>query len=534
MPYSVDIERPNTPSAANLLCTSRRRFAITKILLLLSFASCSSFAQTSDEAETEWVESAELWQAHVDDISEQLTAPIINHCEGLLSHNEPVAVAPISQSPYMNLYLDPAFNTRNRRITNSQTEQVHRPMTNSADAWNNDESLMVLHRFEKSDPTPKFVLMDGNNYQMLGDLNIPAVASDTVFWSQYNPLSVFYVDDHEQAGQLKRFDIASGTQEVIADFAPICAANGFPATQGVFTKPSLNDELFAYQCGIKNGKSLAVAYEYTSDEFHSLAIGAETQWSLMTPLQAMPEGEGFWLQGVPLTNTLDINLSSPHMEALTASNGESISIFDQQSSNWKALSTMDYGEFENFVKEQPAPTYFSEIVLVNTENSKQTELCRVAHHRSFGKDAANAGYDALLGETVTTLSPSGSRVLFNSDWYDNGSVDTYAIELPSFTRLQLEGEWADKQTPAMITRIAQAGSKFAYSRALVSENETPAITTGTGRINGRSIHLEYTTKVSDKSVAGECKGTVQNDVNDIAFECTDNHFGTATYNLIRQ
>ncbi len=534
MPYTVDIKQANAPRVASPLCPTRRRFAITKVLLLLSFASCSSFAQTSEEAEAEWVESAELWQAHVDDISEQLTAPVINHCEGLVSHNDPVVVAPISQSPYMNLYLDPAFNTRNRRITNSQAEQVHRPMTNSADAWNNDESLLILHRFEKADPTPKFVLMDGNNYQMLGDLNIPAVASNTVYWSQYNPLSVFYVDNHQQAGQLKRFDIASGTQEVIADFAPICEANGFPASQGTFTKPSLNDELFAYQCGTKDGKALAVSYEYTSDEYHSLAMGADTQWPLTTPLQAMPAGDGFWLQGVSLTNALDINSSTPQFETVTASNGKSISIFDQQSSNWKALSTMGYGEFENFATEQAAPTYFSEIVLVNTENSEQSDMCRVAHHRSFGKEASNAGYDAALGESVATLSPSGSRVLFNSDWYDNGSVDTYAIELPSFTRLQLDGEWADKQTPAMITRIAQAGSKFAYSRALVSENKTPVITTGTGRINGRSIHLEYTTKVSDKSVAGECNGTVQNDINDIAFECNDNHFGKATYNLIRQ
>ncbi|MFK8076017.1 MAG: hypothetical protein AB8B84_05485 [Granulosicoccus sp.] len=531
---TLDSKQTNAPRSANLLRPKVRRFAVTEALLLLSFASYSSFAQTSEEPETEWVESAELWRAHVDDISEQLTAPAMNHCEGLVSHNEPVVVAPISQSPYMNLYLDPAFNTRNRRITNSQTEQVHRPMTNSADAWNNDESLLILHRFDKADPTPKFVLMDGNNYQTLGDLNIPAVANDTVYWSQYNPLSVFYVDNHEQAGQLKRFDIASGTQEVIADFAPICEANGFPANQGIFTKPSLDDELFAYQCGQKNGKALAVSYEYTSDEYHSLAIGADTQWPLTATLQAMPEGNGFWLQDVPLTNSLDVGSNSTQLEALTASNGKTISMFDQQSSNWKALATMGYGEFQYFANEQPAPAYFSEIVLVNTEDSEQAGLCRVAHHRSFGREASNAGYNAMLGESVATQSPSGSRVLFNSDWYDNGSVDTYAIELPSFTRLQLAGEWADKQTPSMMTRITQAGSKFAYSRALVSENETPVITTGTGRINGRSIHLKYTTKVSDKKVTGECSGTVQNDINDIAFECTDNHFGTSTYNLVRQ
>lgn len=534
MSHIVNINTPNLLALALGSISKRQHLLLPAALFSFVFASPASLAQTDEESETEWVESTELWQAHVDDISSQLAAPSVNHCEGLLAHTDPIAVPPISQSPHMNLYLDPAFNTRNRRITNSQAEQVHRPMGNSADAWNNDESLLILHQFDKAAASPKFVLMDGSNYQMLGQLNIPSVASNTVFWSQYNPLSVFFVDNHEKPGHLNRFDIASGTLEHIADFAPICEANGFPASDGIFTKPSMNDELFAYQCGVKDDQSLVIAYEYASDSYHSVTVGEDTQWQLGQPPQAIPDGGGYWMQGEMLTNELAVNPNNLDTKPVMASNGVSISVVDQLSSSWRALSSMGYGEFENFAKEQPAPAYFSEIILVNTKDSKQTDMCRIAHHRSFGRDANNAGYDAMLGETVAALSPSGSRVLFNSDWYDNGSVDTYAIELPSFTRLQLDGKWADKQTPNMITRIAQAGSKFAYSRALVSENETPVITTGTGRINGRSIDLEYTTKVSDKRVSGQCTGTVQNDINDIAFECNDEHFGAATYNLIRQ
>jgi len=46
----------------------------------------------------------------------------------------------------------------------------------------------------------------------------------------------------------------------------------------------------------------------------------------------------------------------------------------------------------------------------------------------------NANYQPYFGEPHVTISPTGTRLLFGSDWYDSGAVDSYVIELPSHER----------------------------------------------------------------------------------------------------
>lgn len=68
----------------------------------------------------------------------------------------------------------------------------------------------------------------------------------------------------------------------------------------------------------------------------------------------------------------------------------------------------------------------SELVVADTNPGGK--VCRIAHHRSFGKDGAQ-GYWA---EPHVVPSPSGTRALFGSDWGDTGRVDAYVVELPSY------------------------------------------------------------------------------------------------------
>jgi hypothetical protein len=68
---------------------------------------------------------------------------------------------------------------------------------------------------------------------------------------------------------------------------------------------------------------------------------------------------------------------------------------------------------------------------------------RFAHHRSTG-NYSNAPQSNYWAQTNVTLSTSGTRVLFQSDWGDgdpsnpvlnpDAAVDTYVIELPSYKR----------------------------------------------------------------------------------------------------
>jgi hypothetical protein len=56
------------------------------------------------------------------------------------------------------------------------------------------------------------------------------------------------------------------------------------------------------------------------------------------------------------------------------------------------------------------------------------EVCRVAHHRSFG-GSGPLGYWA---EPHVVPSPSGTRLLFGSDWGGTNTVNAYVVELPSY------------------------------------------------------------------------------------------------------
>jgi hypothetical protein len=65
-----------------------------------------------------------------------------------------------------------------------------------------------------------------------------------------------------------------------------------------------------------------------------------------------------------------------------------------------------------------------ELLLANVDTG---EVCRVGHHRSFAREGA-WGYWA---EPHVVISPSGTRLLFGSDWGNGATVDTYVVELPS-------------------------------------------------------------------------------------------------------
>ena len=109
--------------------------------------------------------------------------------------------------------------------------------------------------------------------------------------------------------------------------------------------------------------------------------------------------------------------------------GTHVSATAYKQPGWAALSSIGHGQTHFLTSSNPAPALLSEIYLVNTDSDDRT-VCRLAHHRSFGRDAVNtANYNAYFGEPHVAMIPSGTRIIFASDWYDSGSVDAYVIDL---------------------------------------------------------------------------------------------------------
>ncbi|MFK7860348.1 MAG: hypothetical protein AB8B64_16135 [Granulosicoccus sp.] len=110
--------------------------------------------------------------------------------------------------------------------------------------------------------------------------------------------------------------------------------------------------------------------------------------------------------------------------------GVHVSAVSSQNPGWVTMTSIGNGQLEYLENRQPAPTLFSELSLTYAEPDDPT-TCRIAHVRTEGKSASRGSSygGGYFGEPHAVMSPSGSRVLFNSDWYDSGSVDTYAVNL---------------------------------------------------------------------------------------------------------
>ncbi|OYV29597.1 MAG: hypothetical protein B7Z79_10160 [Thiomonas sp. 20-64-9] len=97
-----------------------------------------------------------------------------------------------------------------------------------------------------------------------------------------------------------------------------------------------------------------------------------------------------------------------------------------------------YGTGNNGPTANPTTLLDQEIMLTNLTTGTSY---RFAHHRSTG-NYSNAPQSNYWAQTNVTLSTSGTRILFQSDWGNgdpsspvldpNAAVDTYVIELPSY------------------------------------------------------------------------------------------------------
>ena len=533
----------------------------------------------------------------VDALAARVPPPVprFDPCEGTNRGTERVRVKAVARPPFMRLFEEPGFSIRSIRISDSRPGQVHKPPGGGAAAWNIDESLLMLHRHD-ADGVRRVVLLDGTTYAPLKTLEPPGLAAGPLHWSRRDPRSLFYVTDTgPEAGRLTRFDVVEEDASVIADFAPSCRAAGFEPGAGPLAAPAADDAAFGYRCAAKGGRSLAVAYDAGDDAQHVLRVGDGTDWPSDRAPAPSSDGRRFVLGGhsldVRLGAPVPLDLADPDAPHALGTRADGGGVLFQSTAErsprgcdgdvWNGVGmliehdlesgacrprvsrTGDYPEtppgtelsgaafraprwlvmasggddvLERFVAGRPVSLLFSEIYLADTGARGDVEFCRIAHHRSFGADAANATYEPGLGRPNATSSPRATRVVFGSDWYDSGRVDAYVLELPAFTPHDLAGTWVDANDPNVVTRIAQAGTELGFSRAPEVRGDAPFLSTvGTGTLRDDALSLAYTVRIDEaSSVDGTCTATVVDATARLEFDCEDRRFGRVRLSLVRR
>ena len=349
--------------------------------------------------------------------------------------------------------IDPEFGTRIVRVTDVASEtggEVIKPVYSTIQAWNADESYLMLYEVGSGHR-----LYDGHSYEFIRGLSINPADLEQVYWDPLDPDLLYYVDGNK----LTEYSVSQNSKRVLHTFSWCRSVSAGEDPMYI----SWDGNAFGLLC---DDTGQAFVYRRDTDSESKRVDGAD-----LGP-QVGPSGTTVYLVGgvydgdMNLLRTLDLDDPYNHASLGQLANGHDTFngvVFDpgRQRSGVGTLVVFDMTTGQDTVvigqdtgyPYPPGSTHISavahhapgwvavsvvgevdgrgvldnELLLANTNTG---EVCRIGHHRSHGKD----GPQDYWAEPHATVSPSGTRVLFASDWGGGSIVDTYVVELPSYAQ----------------------------------------------------------------------------------------------------
>jgi hypothetical protein len=353
---------------------------------------------------------------------------------------------------------DPQFASTLRRITSvagGVPNPAVVPLYSTVSAWNADESRLLLYRVGRGHE-----LYDGRTYRFLRALDIDPVDIEQVYWHTTDPDLLFYVTGR----RLVRYHVRTGLKDTVNDFT-FCSSAPSGGPDPMFT--SWDSNVIGLKCG-----GQAFFYRMSDDRLTGTATT-----TLPAPQAAASGTRGFTGGyvvdlGLKVLRRLDLGNPFEHASLGRSAAGRDVYhavAFDPGplGSDVGSLVTHDLVTGASRVIVGPATGYpypptgthvsamayrqpgwvflsivgdpagdgvlDNELVIADTASGR---VCRPAHHRSWGRHNTKLA-DPYWAEPHAVPSPSGTRVVFASDWGNGATVDSYVAELPSYRRLSL-------------------------------------------------------------------------------------------------
>lgn len=375
-------------------------------------------------------------------------------CEGLVQDKVAHPMTALAKPKAGKVAIDPEFGTKIRRISNAGSGHQIVPVYSTIPAWNADESLLVL--YHRGDGVPHgagLQLYDGKTYTWLRKLAIDPPDIEHFYWHATDPKLMLYVD---AKNRLIQFDVVSNTKTVLTTFS--CGARVSGGRDPMYT--SWDSDVIGLVC---QGKGFSYRIS-TATEGPRVAVSgglspaaAPSGQSLFVPMGQQSQVRDLSMN---LLGTMDVrageHASLSHLDGASTHNsvqfdgtqigtlvvadmtgaaatrvvvgpktgypyppsGTHVSAVALKRPGWAAVSVVGKTSGKGVLDQ--------ELLLANTQAGGK--VCRIGHHRSW----ADNGQHAYWGEPHPVISPSGTRVLFGSDWGNGPSVDAYVVELPGY------------------------------------------------------------------------------------------------------
>jgi hypothetical protein len=404
----------------------------------------------------------------------------------------------LARPGYLQTVTDPAFGVTIRRITDAGSGKAIKPAYSTIPAWNADESYLLL--YDVGNGVHK--LYNGKTYAFIKNFEFDFVDLEQFYWSTTDPDILFYPCDNK----LIRHHISTGQLDVVHDFSSIVRNIFSIGSDPMYC--SWDNNIFGFELGYDQFAS-GVIYRLDSNKVYTVKNYPDDGNVAPAP---GPSGARMYLphEGTGVGEVTDVNLNrlgtfnikepwghasigrltnghdvlftvqyddpivgtliacdmtdltAPLRQVVSESNGYPyprtvhISAISFQNPGFVVLSITGTTTVTQILDQ--------EILLVDA-NSASGKIARVCHHRSWGKE----GPQGYWAEPHAVPSPSGTRIVFGSDWGGTNTVDTYVAELPAYTG------------SAVINNKKSAGRAKGVSRT------TTHIPRGTYGVDGRLI-----------------------------------------------
>lgn len=349
----------------------------------------------------------------------------------------------LTKPAYLDTVVDPSFGTTIRKITNASAGKRIVPLYSTIQVWNANETYMIV--FDVDNNIHK--LLNGQTYQFIRNLSdIDTDDDEQIFWDFNDPDCFYYI--YAPSDILKRYHVSSALQDNVANlrnvFNPVCPDITLGDDVGIMSRDS---DVIAFRFGTNAGYSLKISTAiYTTFAFpvYNLAPAPgpsgtffyhygkiyDANGNLMYTLNAVSPSEHACLgklanghdayfavafdpgpnggcQGDIVAHDMTTGLCFPitgsslgysypksgiHISSLAHKNTDGGWVVASMIGNTTGQSLLD-----------------QELIIAKADQGN-VKVCRIRHHRS-NKDVF--GYYA---EPHATISPSGTRVLFASDW----------------------------------------------------------------------------------------------------------------------
>ena len=368
----------------------------------------------------------------------------------------------VAKPAYLDTIIDPSFGTVIRRISDAGYGNVIKPMYSTIQAWNADESYMIL--YDQSNGVHQ--LLNGMDYTFIRNLeDVVPDDIEQIFWDFNDPDIFFYLD--RVTADLIKYAVSTKNKDILTNIKALTGCNGNLGSGNDVQMMSWDSDVIGLRCD----NDTVYYYRISTNEITEFDI-SEVDYTAPMPA---PSGERFYhSQSVYSTDgkkVLDLNEKKTEHSCLgkfvdgtdahfTVAFGEGpqggclgniiahdlvtgecfpiiseaqgydypktgthISAVSHKNPGWVAASMVGYEEDGQKLLDQ-------ELVLARVEKGN-TEVYRIGHHR------ADENEFPYWGEPHAVISPSATRVLFGSDWSgsdDGKSVDSYVVELPSFKK----------------------------------------------------------------------------------------------------